>query len=105
MHTLFVFHDLVGENCILTELHGEKKYNKMFILLVWFIFQFLHFAESINPKTTKEADALIHGYYLASRKARSQGDDPSNIPVTSLQTMYAHNVQMNSCIYLGISYL
>ncbi|OWF54878.1 MCM domain-containing protein 2-like [Mizuhopecten yessoensis] len=49
--------------------------------------QFLRLAQASQPTTSREADSLIHRYYVASRKVRSSNSDEPSIPVTALQTI------------------
>lgn len=49
---------------------------------------FLKYVSGLCPTMTSKCENLIHGYYLASRKARTS-DSNSMVPVSTLQTLYS----------------
>ncbi len=53
-----------------------------------FRFQFLDLAAKLDVELTVEAQRLIHGYYLASRRVRSAESMGGLMPKTAIETLY-----------------
>ncbi|XP_052270596.1 minichromosome maintenance domain-containing protein 2-like isoform X3 [Dreissena polymorpha] len=49
--------------------------------------QFIKFASRLRPKFSRGAEALVHNFYLSSRKSRSTGMDGTDVPVNADQTI------------------
>ncbi|KAK3100681.1 hypothetical protein FSP39_023735 [Pinctada imbricata] len=50
--------------------------------------QFIQHARTLRPSMTPEADKLIQGYFIASRKARSSNNSSVSMPMLALPSLY-----------------